>query len=84
MNPTVLAWCLAQPAGSAGRGLGDAYLSGTERVTVGDRTVQYRSIGDIVTAATALHGATSGSEGSPAAPLRRLGCTLARFNRMGG
>jgi len=40
MDPTVLAWALAQPAGSRAAALAAAYTGGTTRVTFDGRTVE--------------------------------------------
>jgi hypothetical protein len=69
MNPTVLAWALAQPAGSRAASVG-----GTTRVTFDGRTVEYRSLDELGRALAALHGA----ENSAA---RRPSVTLAAFVR---
>jgi hypothetical protein len=44
MNPDVLTWALAQPAGNRWRGLAEAYTAGTTRVTYEGRTIQYRGL----------------------------------------
>jgi len=74
MNPTVLAWALAQPAGSRAATLAAAYTGGTTRVTFDGRTVEYRSLDELGRALAALHGA----ENSAA---RRPSVTLAAFVR---
>ena len=76
MDPTILAWALALPAGNRWRGLVDAYTSGTLRVTYEGRTVEYRALADIAAALAAGHAA----EVSTA---RRPGVTLASFSREG-
>ena len=40
MDPTVLAWALAQPQGSRAAALAAAYTGGTTRVTFDGRTVE--------------------------------------------
>ena len=74
MDPTVLAWALAQPAGSRAATLAAAYTGGTTRVTFDGRTVEYRGLDELGQALAALHGA----ENSAA---RRPSVTLARFGR---
>ena len=76
MDPDVLAWALARPAGDRWRGLADAFASGTTRVTFDGRTVDYRSLDDI---ARAL-GVGRAAEEAPAAA-RRPSVTLASFSR---
>ena len=74
MDPTILAWALAQPAGSRAAVLAAAYTGGTTRVTFDGRTVEYRGLDELGRALAALHGA----ENSAA---RRPSVTLARFGR---
>lgn len=57
IDPSILAWALAQPAGSRWRGLADAFTGGTTRVSVEGRTVEYRSLDEIARALIAGHGA---------------------------
>lgn len=76
MDPTVLAWALARPAGDRWRGLADAFTSGTTRVTFDGRTVEYRSLDEIARALGAGHAAEEGS-----AAIRRPSVTLASFSR---
>ncbi|MBX6742913.1 MAG: hypothetical protein IRY87_12810 [Acetobacteraceae bacterium] len=73
MNPDVLAWALARPAGDRWRGLAEAFAGGTTRVTFDGRTVEYRSLDEIARALAAGCGA----ENSAA---RRPGVTLASFS----
>ena len=81
MNPTVLAWCLAQPVDNQARGLADAYLSGALRVTANGSTIEYRSQAELIAAAGALYAATSGQGAvSPRGP----SVTYARFSRGAG
>jgi len=77
MNPDVLAWALAQPAGNRWRGLAEAFAGGTTRVTFDGRTVEYRTLDEIASALAAGYGA----ENSTA---RRPGVTFASFNRGDG
>ncbi len=77
MDPAVLAWALAQPAGSRAAVLAAAYTGGTTRVTFDGRTVEYRSLDELGRALAALYGA----ENSMA---RRPSMTLASFTRGGG
>jgi len=72
--PEILAWALAQPAGSRAPGLAAAYTGATTRVTVEGRTVEYRSLDEIGRALAALHGAENAS-------VRRPSITLASFAR---
>jgi hypothetical protein len=74
MDPDVLAWALARPAGDRWRGLADAFSSGTTRVAFDGRTVEYRSLDEIARALGAGHAA----ENSVA---RRPAITLASFVR---
>jgi hypothetical protein len=77
MDPTVLAWALAQPAGSRAAALAAAFTSGTTRVTFDGRTVEYRSLDEIGRALAALHAAE-------VTAARRPSVTLASFSRGGG
>lgn len=45
MESAILAWALAQPAGSRAAVLASAYTGGVTRVTFEGRTVEYRSLG---------------------------------------
>lgn len=74
MNPDVLAWALARPAGDRWRSLADAFAGGTTRVAFDGRTVEYRSLDEIARALSAGHAA----ENSAA---RRPAVTLASFSR---
>ena len=47
MNPTVLSWALAQPAGTRAAVLAAAFTGGTTRVTFDGRTVEYRSLDEL-------------------------------------
>jgi hypothetical protein len=76
MDPSILAWALAQPAGSRWRGLADAFTGGTTRVSVEGRTVEYRSLEEIARALIAGHGAENASA-------RRPSITLASFSTGG-
>jgi hypothetical protein len=76
LDPTTLAWALAQPAGSRAAVLVGAYTSGVTRVTFEGRTVEYRSLDELGRAIAALHGAEN-------AAARRPGMTLASFSRSG-
>lgn len=77
MNPTVLAWAIAQPTGNRWRGLADAYTGGTTRVTFEGRTVEYRSLAEIGQALAAGYAAEN--------PVQRRPCiALARFTRDAG
>lgn len=58
MFADTLAWALAQPAGSRARVLADAYTSGTRRVTIDQRTVEYATLADMERALSALHAST--------------------------
>ncbi len=77
MDPAVLAWALAQPAGSRAAVLAAAYTGGTTRVTFDGRTVEYRSLDEFGRALAALHGAEN-------IAARRPSVTLASFTRGGG
>jgi hypothetical protein len=74
MDPTVLAWALAQPAGSRAAALAAASTSGTTRVSFDGRTVEHRSLDERGRALAALRGAES-------AAARRPAVTFASFSR---
>jgi hypothetical protein len=74
MNPDVLAWALAQSAGSRAAALAAAYTGGTTRVAFDGRTVEYRSLDELGRALAVLRGAEMSAA-------RRPGVTLARFTR---
>jgi len=76
MDPTVLAWALAQPAGTRAAVLAAAFTGGTTRVTHDGRTVEYRSLDELARALAALRGAESSAA-------RRPSVTLASFSRGG-
>ncbi len=76
MDPTVLAWALAQPAGSRAAVLAAAFAGGTMRVTFDGRTVEYRTLDELGRALSVLHAA----ENSAA---RRPTTTFASFAREG-
>ena len=76
MDPTVLAWALAQPAGSRAAVLAAAYTGGTTRVAFDGRTVEYRSLDGLGRALAVLHAA----ENSAA---RRPSVTFVSFAREG-
>jgi hypothetical protein len=68
MDPIVLAWALAQPAGSRAAALAAAYTGGTTRMTFDGRTVEYRSLDELGRALAVLRGA---DRGRPDAAARR-------------
>jgi hypothetical protein len=74
VNPTVLAWALAQPTGNRWRGLADAYTAGTTRVTFEGRTVEYRSLAEIGQALAAGYATENSAQ-------RRPCITFVRFTR---
>ena len=74
MDPTTLAWALAQPAGSRAAVLVAAFTGGVTRVTFEGRTVEYRSLDELGRAIAALYGAENTAA-------RRPGVTLAQFSR---
>lgn len=74
MNPDVLAWALAQPAGNRWRGLAEAFAAGTTRVSFEGRTVEYRSLAEISTALAAGYAAENSA-------VRRPAITFASFTR---
>ena len=76
MDPNVLAWALAQAAGTRAAMLAAAFTGGTTRVTFDGRTVEYRSLDEIGRALAVLRGA----ENSTA---RRPSVTFASFSREG-
>lgn len=75
MNPTVLTWALAQPAGNRWRAMADAYTSGVTRVTYEGRTVEYRSLDEIGRALAAGYSTENTST-------RRANVTYASFARI--
>jgi hypothetical protein len=77
MDPTVLAWALAQPAGSRWRGLADAFTGGTTRVSIDGRSVEYRSLEEVTRALAAGYGAENSAARLPS-------ITMARFSREAG
>ena len=77
MDPTVLAWALAQPAGTRASVLAAAFTGGTTRVTFDGRTVEYRSLDELGRALAVLRGAEM-------AAARRPSVTVASFSRDGG
>ena len=77
MDPAVLAWALAQPAGSRAAALAAAYTSGTTRVTFDGRTVEYRSLDELGRALAVLRSAETTAARRPAA-------TFASFSRGNG
>lgn len=76
MDPAVLAWALAQPAGSRAAVLANAYTGGTTRVTFDGRTIEYRSLDELGRALAVLQAAENSA-------LRRPSITLASFSREG-
>ncbi len=76
LDPSVLSWALAQPAGGRAAALAAAYTGGTTRVSFDGRTVEYRALDELGRALAVLHGA----ENSAA---RRPGVTFASFSREG-
>ncbi|MGK7865196.1 phage head-tail joining protein [Falsiroseomonas sp. E2-1-a4] len=76
MDPTVLAWALAQPAGTRAAVLAAAFTGGTTRVTFDGRTVEYRLLDELGRALSVLHAAEN-------AAARRPSVTFATFSRGG-
>ena len=76
MEPTVLAWALAQPSGSRAAVLAAAFTCGTTRVTFDGRTVEYRSLDELGRALSVLHATENAVE-------RRPSITFASFSREG-
>ncbi|MCQ4162981.1 hypothetical protein NON00_24095 [Roseomonas sp. GC11] len=76
MTPDILAWALAQPAGSRAAALAAAYTGGTTRVTFDGRTVEYRSLDELGRALAVLRAAENTAA-------RRPPVTLASFSREG-
>ena len=74
MESAILAWALAQPAGSRAAVLASAYTGGVTRVTFEGRTVEYRSLDELGRAIAALYSAENTAA-------RRPGVTLAQFAR---
>ena len=73
MNPNVLAWALAQPAGGYALALAEAYLGGALRVTFEGRTVEYRSTADLARVLSALYAATQAASRRPSSAVARVG-----------
>ena len=71
MDPTVLAWALAQPATSRVAVLAAAFTGGTTRVTVDGRTVEYRSLDELGRALSILHAAENIAARRPSVLRRR-------------
>ena len=76
MDPSVLAWALAQPVGSRAAALAAAFTGGTTRVSFEGRTVEYRSLDDLGRVLAVLRGAEMSAT-------RRPSVTLASFSREG-
>ena len=76
MDPTVLAWALAQPAGTRAAVLAAAFTGNTTRLTFDGRTVEYRSLDELGRALSVLHAVENTSA-------RRPSVTFARFSREG-
>jgi hypothetical protein len=76
MDPTVLAWALAQPVGTRAAVLAAAYTGGTTRVTFDGCAVEYRSLDELGRALSALHAAENTAA-------RRASVTFASFSRQG-
>jgi len=76
MDPTVLAWALAQPSSTRASVLAAALTGGTTRVTFDGRTVEYRSLDELGRALAVLHSAEN-------AAARRPNVTFASFSREG-
>ena len=76
MDPTVLAWALAQPATSRAQTLATAFTGGTTRVTFDGRTVEYRSLAELGRALSVLHAAENTAA-------RRPSVTFASFSHEG-
>ena len=74
LDPAILAWALAQPAGSRAAVLVAAFTGGVTRVTFEGRTVEYRRLDELGRAIAAHYGAEN-------AAARRPGVTLASFTR---
>ncbi len=78
MNPAVLAWALAQPAGTRAAALAGAYTSGATVVMIEGRRVEYRSLAELAQALAVLHASQT------AESQRRPARTLASFSRGSG
>jgi hypothetical protein len=76
MDPTVLAWALAEPAGTRAAVLAAAFTGGTMRVTFDGRTVEYRGLDELGRTLAVLYGAEN-------TVARRPTTTLASFSREG-
>lgn len=75
MNPDILAWALAQPAGSMWEKIASAYSTGALRVETGGSSVTYRSLDEMVRILTAGYAAAASAAGAS----RRPSMTLADF-----
>jgi hypothetical protein len=64
-GPTILAWALAQPAGTRGAVLAAAVTGGTTRVTLDGRTVEYHSLDELGRALSLLHAAEGAAARRP-------------------
>ncbi len=69
----VLAWALAQPAGTQWFELAMAYASGALRVTFEGRTVEYRSASDMERILRAGHAAINAASRRPAMTIAVVG-----------
>ena len=76
MDPTVLAWALAQPAGTRATVLAAAFTGGTTRMTFDGRSFEYRSLDELGRALSVLHAAENTSAHRPSV-------TFASFAREG-
>ena len=76
MNPSVLAWALAQPAGTRAAVLAAAFAGGATRITFDGRTVEYRSLHELGRALSVLHAAENSAALRP-------NVTFASFSREG-
>lgn len=74
MQPLVLAWALAQSAGTPARSLANAYVAGEKSVRFADgRAVEYRDASDMAKALAALYAAENVAARRPARTVAVVG-----------
>ena len=74
MQPEVLAWAVAQAAGSRWRSLADAYTSGELQVTFADgRSVRYRSTSEMAGVLASGYAAENTTSRRPARTIAVIG-----------
>lgn len=74
MQPEVLAWALAQTAGTQARSLADAYVAGEKSVRFADgRAVEYREVAAMERALASLYAAQNSAARRPARTVAVVG-----------